>query len=247
MSIVKYLFLPPAAQVFLLLISLYFLYCGRRLIGIFLILVTALSLWALGLPVVSYQLQRSLEVYPAVNLNSVDAQAIVILGGGRAFDGAEFGWLDAPSEQTLSRLNYGAFLHRQTGLPVLVSGGRVHNELLSEAELMNVVLVASFGIESDWIEDQSRNTFENAIYSAEMLKNSQVERVLLVSQAWHLHRAVPAFEQQGLTVYPAPIQFTTPPPKGVLAWIPRAYYFRQSTQMLHEWLGYFAYQIRMGT
>jgi len=245
MSILKYLFLPPAVQVFFLLISLYFLYRGRRLISVTIIFLTALSLWVLGLPVVSYQLQRSLEVYPAVKPTSADAQSIVVLGGGRAFDGSEFGWLDAPSEQTLSRLNYGAFLHRKTGLPILLTGGRVHNELLSEAELMNAVLVASFGIEAHWIEDKSRNTFENAIYSAEILKSNHIESVLLISQAWHLHRAVPVFEQQGLVVYPAPIQFSTPPPKGVLAWIPRAYHFRQSTQMLHEWLGYYAYQRRM--
>ncbi|KDE39303.1 putative membrane protein [Nitrincola lacisaponensis] len=244
MSLLKYFALPPGIQVLMLLVGVLLWMFGRRGSGTCMVLLAAVSLWILGLPLVSHQLQRSLEIYPAVSLDSLDADAIVVLGGGRAFDGAEFGWLDAPSEQTLSRLNYAAFLHRQTGLPVLVSGGRVHNEAQSEAELMQQVLQASFALQATWVEDRSRTTYENAFYSARMLQADGVQRVLLISQAWHLRRAVPVFEQQGLEVIAAPIQFSTPPPEGWVRWIPTAYYYRQSAQGLHEWLGHGVYQLR---
>ncbi|KAA0874445.1 YdcF family protein [Nitrincola tapanii] len=245
MSLLKYLFLPPAVQALMLVLALLLLSLGRRISAFLLLLLCAASLWLLGLPLVSHPLQRSLEIYPALNLDSVEAQAIVVLGGGRAFDGAEFGWPDAPSEQTLSRLTYGAFLHRQTGLPLLVSGGRVHNEAQSEAELMQQLLQASFDLPVAWLEDRSRTTYENALYTAQMLKAEEIQTVLLVSQAWHLHRAVPVFEHQGLEVIPAPIQFTTPPPKGWIGWIPTAYHARQSAQAIHEWLGFWVYRLRM--
>ncbi|KGK40932.1 hypothetical protein LH51_18370 [Nitrincola sp. A-D6] len=243
LNLLKYLLLPPAIQALAVLFGLLLIWLGRRFVGGLFVLAAGLSLWLLGLPVVSYSLQQSLEHFPPVSLESVSsADVIVVLGGGRAFDGAEYGWPDAPSEQTISRLAYSAFLQRETGLPILLTGGRVYGEHYSEAELMQWLLNAGFDLNAEWVEDRSRNTYENAAYSAEILREAGLSQIVLVSQAWHLHRAVPVFEAQGLQVLPAPIQFTTPPPEGLVRWLPTAYYFRQSAQALHEWLGLFVYR-----
>ncbi|WP_417584882.1 YdcF family protein [Nitrincola sp.] len=243
-NLLKYLLLPPALQALTVLFGLLLIGLGRRFLGGLLVFFAGLSLWLLGLPVISYSLQQSLEHFPPVSMEAVSsAEVIVVLGGGRAFDGAEYGWPDAPSEQTISRLAYSAFLQRQSGLPILLTGGRVYGEEYSEAELMQWLLKSGFDLSADWVEDRSRNTYENAAYSAEMLRQAGLSQVVLVSQAWHLNRAVPVFEAQGLQVLPAPIQFATPPPEGLVSWLPTSYHFRQSSQALHEWLGLFVYRL----
>lgn len=94
-----------------------------------------------------------------------------------------------------------------------------------------------FRVPVRWMEGQSRDTAENARHSAAMLHEAGVERIALVSQAWHLPRAMAAFEAQGLVVTPAPTEFASAPPPGLHAWLPRAYHLNQSTRALHEWLG----------
>ncbi len=65
---------------------------------------------------------------------------------------------DSVSRRALERLRYGAYLHRLTGLPILVSGGAPYGEPVSEAELMQAALVSDFRVEVKWVEDKSANT-----------------------------------------------------------------------------------------
>ncbi|SHF15559.1 Uncharacterized SAM-binding protein YcdF, DUF218 family [Modicisalibacter ilicicola DSM 19980] len=233
----KYLLLPPLINM-LLIVSGLVLWKTSRGVGITLVALGMASLLALSLPWVSYWLRKGLEPYePPAPSALQDAQAIVILGGGRDFGTPEFGWGDAPNNATWRRLGYGAWLARETNLPLLVSGGRGHDEALAEATLMARALEQAFGLDVRWVETRSRSTAENAEFSATILEREGLDTVLLVSQAWHLPRAIPEFEQTGLRVIPAPTEYASRPPNGPIAWIPRAYHLRQSTQALHEWLG----------
>ena len=69
-------------------------------------------------------LQRSLELYGPIQSDSIrQAQAIVVLGAGTYRDAPEFGGLDSISRNALFRVRYAAYLHRQSGLPILAAGG----------------------------------------------------------------------------------------------------------------------------
>ncbi|PMR74860.1 YdcF family protein [Billgrantia endophytica] len=236
MSVLKALLLPPTLNVLLILLGL--MLGLRRLAGALLMLLGLAGLLALSTPLASHALRQGLEPYPVPIPSQLEtAQAIVILGGGRDYDAPEFGWGDAPADATWRRLAYGAHLHRQTDLPILVSGGRRHDEHLAEASLMAAALRDVFAVPVRWLEEESRNTMENARFSAGMLLAADITHVALVSQAWHLPRAVAEFEAAGLTVVPAPTDFASPPPRGLRAWIPRSYHLNQSTRALNEWLG----------
>lgn len=52
------------------------------------------------------------------------------------------------------------------------------------------------------LEDRSRNTSQNAEYSAEILAEQGIRRILLVTSAHHMPRAKRLFEAQGLKVVP---------------------------------------------
>jgi uncharacterized SAM-binding protein YcdF (DUF218 family) len=59
------------------------------------------------------------------------------------------------------------------------------------------------------MEERSRNTFENAIYSKELIKPNSNERWLLVTAALHMPRAIGCFRRLGFKVEAYPIRYTT--------------------------------------
>ncbi|MGD8886478.1 MAG: YdcF family protein, partial [Gammaproteobacteria bacterium] len=111
------------------------------------------------------------------------------------------------SPLSLERVRYAAWLVKRTGLPLITSGGRVHNEEQTEAELMRDVLQKEFLVIVDYIEGSSRTTYENAKYTAQLLKEKDMDKIALVTHAWHMPRARGAFEEFDIEVIPAPTGF----------------------------------------
>lgn len=181
---------------------------------------------------------------PVPNPKMVDAKAIVILGGGRSFAAPEDGNRDQPSTQTLARLRHGARLYRMTGLPVLVSGGAPDRGGESEAAVMARALREDFRIPVRWIEDTSENTAQNAAHAAAMLREAGIDRVLLVTDAIHMSRAVQIFSSNGLSLVRAPTSFISRKTLSAEDFIPDPRFLRHSHYALHEWLGMFWYELR---
>lgn len=133
--------------------------------------------------------------------------AIVILGGGTRFDAREHPDQTSLKSGTLERVMAGARLARATGLPVLVSGGQGPESREPEAATMARTLARDLGIKARWIEPRSLDTSGNARESARMLSEAGVRRVFLVTQAYHMPRALFAFGGAGLKVVAAPHGF----------------------------------------
>jgi uncharacterized SAM-binding protein YcdF (DUF218 family) len=187
------------------------------------------------------------EMAPPLNLvDSRDAGAIIILGGGRSRLAPEYDDEDQPSLVTLARLRYGAYLYRQTGLPLLASGGMPDGSGKSEAAVMAEVMREDFATPVKWKEQSSDNTAENAQNSAVMLKKSGVRRVLLVTDALHMARATMAFRMAGLDVVPAPTGFRTTSPLSEIDFIPNAGALATTHYAMHEWIGIAWYWLRHG-
>ena len=127
----------------------------------------------------------------------------------RSGNGADIA--DALGPLSLERVVLAARAYRQLHLPVAVSGGRVDKARSSEAALMKAALETDFAVPVAWSEDASRTTWENAVYTARLLQPGRDRTVVLVSQAWHLPRAIWAFERVGLQALPWPA------PRTVLA------------------------------
>src|ERR1700690_4136450 len=121
-TLLRELVLPPTSLLLLGFVGLWLWYRRPRLARALLVIVCA-GLWILSTPSVAHLLSVAAQRYPALDLRTgPQAGAIVILGGGgqRAW-APEYGG-PAAGALLLERLSYGAFLARQTGLPVLVSG-----------------------------------------------------------------------------------------------------------------------------
>ena len=248
-KILQTLLLPPGLMILLMLAG-YFL--ARRLPRTGkIMLVTGFGLLLLAsLPFVANFNLRLLEgdaALPAAELVQPSAQAIVILSGGRNLDAPEYGHVDTVSMHTLERVRYGAWLHRHSGLPILVTGGKVFDTTQpAEAELMRQILTKEFQVPVRWIETDSRNSWENAAFSQPLLKDAGINRIYLVTQAWHMPRARMAFEAVGLQVLPAPTGFLHGDGDAplILDFLPSSGALMTNYYIAHELIGIVWYRLR---
>jgi uncharacterized SAM-binding protein YcdF (DUF218 family) len=224
---------------------------------------TALALlWLGGNRLVAMSLLRSLEwrhlPSPALREYSERAEVIVVLGGGtRALD------YPRPSSEVNEagdRLLYAARLYRRGVAPrILLSGGsaRVAGEPgPTDAENMANVL-ADLGVprEALILETNSRNTRENAVETWSILSRQGITRIVLVTSASHMPRAVGVFRTAGFDVVPAPTDFQvtqngwiyyTGPHALIQVYnlIPSAFHLEQTTRALKEYVGLVVYGLR---
>jgi uncharacterized SAM-binding protein YcdF (DUF218 family) len=158
----------------------------------------------------------------------------------------EYGGRDVPGLTVLFRLRYGAKLHRETGLPMLVTGGAPEGSEESEAAIMARVLREDFAVPVKWLEHQSNNTAQNAQMAAPILKQAGIYRILLVTDAIHMPRSRMMFAHNGLQVVPAPTTFFSSAPISPDDFVPNGSAFGVSHYALHEWIGIWWYRIRHG-
>jgi len=203
---------------------------GRALLWSGLGLLVALSTWT-----VAGGLLRLVDDSPPVTLAEArSAQAIVILGGGVRRNAPEFGG-ETVGHLTLDRVRYGAVVARATGLPVLVTGGAL-GSTRSEADVMRETLEREFGVPVRWTEDRSRNTHENAQFSAARLEREGIKRVVLVAHGFDMRRARAEFTAAGLEVVPAPTVVAGDQPFELGDLVPNAGALQASYVALYELL-----------
>lgn len=229
-TVLRQLALPPAD---LLLLAAAGLLLQRRMrLGLALTWAALGALWLISTPVVAFGLTHLAERVPPLDpAHLPDAQAIVIIGGGGQRDWAAEYQSAAAGPELLERLAYGAYLARRTGLPILVSGFGI------EAQAMRDTLRQNFGLSPRWIDDHAYDTFQNAQNSAALLHASGVERVLLVTRAAHMLRALHEFSATGLTVIAAPVGGGIRGAGEVWDYIPDAAGLKLSYQACYELLG----------
>lgn len=202
------------------------------------------ALWLLATPVVSDWLERSTYVTHSVAdlATLADSQAIVILGAGSTDNLVDYDG-QTVSGFALERLRAGARLARQTGLPVLVSGGVVWQGQ-PEADMMAGVLQEQ-GVPVRWIESASRDTGDNAALTAVALGRDGITRVALVTHAFHMRRALEHFRRAGLTPAAAPTLIRREGGVEPGDLVPSMRALSQSWVALHEWLGWIAMNLRV--
>jgi uncharacterized SAM-binding protein YcdF (DUF218 family) len=118
-------------------------------------------------------------------------------------------------------------------------------------------LLLLLGVPSDaiWQQAESQNTYEDALYSAEILAENDIDEVILVTSAMHMPRAKALFESQGLTIIPAPTDFTITeynwqatfrPTVGefVIHLLPNASALNLTTNVIKEYIGMLIYGLR---
>ncbi|MDP6351620.1 MAG: YdcF family protein [Alphaproteobacteria bacterium] len=236
--LLKQLLLPPASLLVLTIVGLVLMRrrprLGRILAGIGLAALYGLSTPLCGVWLLAGLEDRALRGSPPPAAGK--AQAIVILSAGLARTAPEFGGVTVDG-LTLQRLRYGAKLGRETGLPIVVSGGAWLDSTTPVADFMAETLTTEFAMPMVWTESGSSSTFENARLTSELLRTRRLETALLVTHGWHMPRAADAFRHFGIDVIPAGTGYSHRGPFMAELVLPSAKGLRDSSWALHEILG----------
>jgi uncharacterized SAM-binding protein YcdF (DUF218 family) len=203
------------------------------------------TLWFASTPIAAGALLRTLQTAPPLLATGPlpAAQAIVVLSAEADREAPEYGAASV-GMMTLVRIRYAAALYKRTHLPVLTSGGRPGSDVEPLGSMMARVLEQEFDTPVRWREDRSADTWENAAFSAELLKKEGVTRVLLVTHAWHLPRSVRAFAAHGIEAIGAGTAYRSPAIVDWTSFVPSTTALRDTTFALHEWYGRLAYAFR---
>lgn len=252
------LVLPPVPWLVVMLVGARMMY-WRRSAAWLTLLLGAAGIWFSATDALGEWLERALLQPPAPISTERMADvkraaaggrkiAIVVLGGGREALAPEYG-LSNLNRRSLARLHYGVWLSRQTGAPILFSGGVGFAESVgvSEAETAARIAERDYGRALTWIEPESRDTRENAARSVALLKSAGVGEVLVVTHGWHMRRAVRAFESESqradarMRIVPAPMGLSGSGGRAALRWMPSSEGFDRVRVVLREaaglWLG----------
>lgn len=231
--------LPPFNVLILWIFSLLCFHLKWRKLARLSSLLGIAILYIFSIPYTSKTLNDSLIKSNHLTLDDYrSAQAIVLLGGGLRDSQELFAKL-ATNQIAVERVRYTAFLQRETGLPILITGSSPN--ALSEAKVMANELQFFYQVPTQWLEEKAKTTKENALFSRSILENAGVRKIILVTNQWHMQRAQMLFEQQGFEVLPAGVGAgVTPETYGLnlMYFLPQAGAMNANMIALKEWIGY---------
>jgi|SRR5579862_362442 len=215
----------------------------RPHVGVALTIVATSLLYLAALPVVADRMIEDVETKTDGKPDLTGAQAIVVLGGGvKPGDGDIVA--DTLGPWSLERVVLAARAYKQLNLRVAVSGGQVGGAHTSEASLLKAALEGEFHVPVTWVEDKSRTTYENALFTAKLLRADHVSTIVLVTQAWHMRRALWSFERAGLHAIPYPAPLTYGEEDRLDDYVPSIGALERSYHALHEAIGLAYYRLR---
>jgi uncharacterized SAM-binding protein YcdF (DUF218 family) len=190
---------------------------------------------------------RPLETrFPPIQQLPTEIAGVIVLGGAFERD-LTADWHQPQLNSHAQRLSAFLALARQyPDLRLIFSGGppAFGSEHLSESDIARD-LFASLGLDPQRVqfENRSRNTCENAVYTAELVKPTEQPTWVLVTSAMDMPRAVGAFRKAGLRVLPYPVDYTTSKRRTLDLSLTVARNLGSLDHGVHEWLGLLAYYL----
>lgn len=242
-KILPLLVLPVGFVIALLMLALLLIFIGRRKIATVLMVTALLVLWLASMPVVAEKLYLQLaEHYPVVPVSKIPRSGCIVLLGG-AVEASAAPRLDTEFHDSVDRVYKAAELYRAGKAPlVIVTAGnqpwlkrqRVEAELIGE-------LLLEWGVPTAAIvlEDKSRNTRENALFSKGIINANRCGQPLLVTSIAHMPRAVATFKSVGINVFPVSTDVRAYYRMGSqpMDYLPDADALSMTTNVMREWIG----------
>ena len=243
------LLLPPVPLLVLLLVGAR-LIAARRGPGWTITIVGVVLLWFSACTGSAHLLSKfvlhppaalSVDRIKALKSQAKAPAAIVVLGGGLEPFAPEYATGNL-RHHSLERLRYGIWLSRETGLPLAFSGGVgwAQPESTPEARIAAQIAASEFGRPLKWVEENSRDTRDNAARSVALLRPAGIRHIVLVTHGWHMPRALRAFEAaagSAMRIEAAPMGLAQDLELPVLNWIPSSRGTTEVRQILRELAG----------
>jgi uncharacterized SAM-binding protein YcdF (DUF218 family) len=250
-------FVYPGGLIFLLILLALIVRHRKRFLTAVLVL-ALLVIFVGGNRWVAYALARSLE-WRYLPLDPVpEAEVIVVLGGGTESEQYPRPVVEVNSAG--DRIIYAGSLYKQGKAGrILLSGGNIDwlsgRTTTPAEEMARILEMMDISRDALWMQTRSQNTYEDALYCSQILKENGVETVLLVTSAQHMPRSVALFRHQGIEVIPAPVDYTVtqsgwdnlfrPDLQTALVYlIPQSGSMSLISSVLKEYIGMWVYGLR---
>jgi uncharacterized SAM-binding protein YcdF (DUF218 family) len=212
--LVKFLYntflLPPGLFITALVVIAFYLYKREKKTAIALFFLSFI-MYVLSTAAFANLIMRPLEhsIKPPTRINA-DVGAIVVLGGGATPDTPDIGGKGQLSDGSTARVFTAIRLQKSTGLPIIVSGGKVFNDSGDEANIAKRQICET-GISPSMViaENKSKTTEENAIFTSGLLRKKAIKKIVLVTSAYHMKRSIRCFQNSGVKVVPFPTGYLT--------------------------------------
>jgi uncharacterized SAM-binding protein YcdF (DUF218 family) len=198
-------------------------------------------LWILSTPAVSFFLMAPIEDSGRIgifNFRTMEADVIVVLGCGHI----ESDYVPLSSRYqscSMRRVVHAILLHRESGLPIVFSGGKMPGNRYSEAHY-NRYLALKLGvyIENTFLSLGAIDTAGEAVVLAETWESKDV---VLVTSASHMKRAMAYMTRAGIRVHPSPtdhsIKVRSIDLVSIYAYLPRWSGLKRTGSAIYERLG----------
>jgi uncharacterized SAM-binding protein YcdF (DUF218 family) len=128
---------------------------------------------------------------------------------------------------------------------IVVSGGSGALMLTGEDDASTALrLMTALGVAADRLvlEGESRNTYENALFTRRLVSPAPGETWLLVTSAFHMPRSMALFRKAGFAVTPWPVDYRTSGAEGLGLFVDNPVDTLQTaTLAVREWIGLAAY------
>ena len=254
MYLVKILYsfiIPPGGIIALLIILNVFLY--RKKIRLAYVLSGIIAIfYLLSTQFVAYQLVKPLEnMYANPSIEQLKADkpdVIVMLDGGAISNIEDIDGDGQVSGYVANRMLTVMRLQRALDVPVILSGGKVFADTGREADIEQRIF-EQMGVPNDklLIENQSRNTVENARNSNEIIKAHNFSKVLLVTSGFHMPRSLMIFEREHISAIPftTDYQISGELAPSIFNFLPSNGAFNISCLSIREYLGILALKFHL--
>lgn len=233
------LLFPPFNSILIILLGLIMIK-WRRKSGVSIIWIGVIFLYFQSIPLTAYMVSQISHSPPLSHFEFESSQAIVVLGGGVNTNSPEYPGSIGEETSTTVRLTYAAYLAKQDPSKLIVTSGGAKG-YISEAEVMRDMLHDIYGVKNQiLVEGASMDTEENARFVARILLPMHIKNIVLVTQEFHMQRAMMLFRKYGLNPSAAATDryYKICSINPVLLFIPNVFSMYQTALVLHELLGY---------
>ena len=244
-KIIASFIMPPGLFVILILIlSIYLLKKSKSALIKITAIVSLLLIFflstAFGVKVLLHPLENYAE---EISVNALEKHPIVVLGGGLNY----YSKSEAkPSLHSMQRLIKGYQLQRKLKTKLIYSGGiAIGQEKISEADTAEEFLF-SLGMDKSFYisENKAQTTFENAAYLKKWIEDNGIEKLYLVTSAYHVLRSAAVFKAQNIDFLIVHSGFIYDHQFSWLDYLPNRGSLTANLSALHEWIGLAWYYIR---
>jgi uncharacterized SAM-binding protein YcdF (DUF218 family) len=236
--------LPPGCFILLILLSVFLVRKWFKIVVLFFAALLYVSSIAPVQDLLLIPLEDAYKPPPAEEVKK--GNAYVVLGGGVYDFAPDIDGKGILSGEALSRLVCAYRLYRVDRKPIIFSGGKVFDGQ-PEATVAKRMLLSLGVNEKDIIaEAESRDTYENAKFVKEIMDKHKINRIVLITSAFHMKRSVMLFDKLFEGTIPYPAAYNTSRVKyNILSYLPDAGNMANLAMALKEHLGILFYKLTL--